>query len=241
MTAGEIARRARALLRGADAGVLSTHSLAMPGFPFGSLAPFVMTHEGRPLLFVSRLAEHTRNLEADRRACLTVLEPTGARRQALARASVLGTVRPVPQPEEADAAVRYFALFPDQRAYLDLGDFSFLGLEPERVRWIGGFGEIRWLERDEWLLPTPGWAAGETSIVEHMNHDHADALDAICRHRLGMPAGPAELLAVDPEGFHVRAGGAIHWLAFAHACETAEAVRGEMVRLVREARGEGGA
>ena len=240
MAAGGIARRARALLRSVEAGVLSTHSLAMPGFPFGSLAPFVLTHEARPLLLVSRLAEHTCNLAADARACLTALEPADAARQALGRASVVGLVQAVPEPERYAVAARYLALFPEQRRLLDLGDFSFLRLEPERVRWIGGFGEIGWLERDEWLLPTPGWAPGEAAIVEHMNRDHADALDAIWRHRLGAPPAPAELIAVDSEGFHVRSGGAIRWLAFAKACDTPEAVRVEMVRLVHEARREGG-
>jgi hypothetical protein len=237
MADAEIARRARSLLRRAGAGVLSTHSLAMPGYPFGSLAPFVMTHEGRPLFLVSRLAEHTRNLAAEPRACLTVLE-SGPPHPALARASVLGTVRPLAEAEGTAAAARYLALLPDQRAFLDLGDFSFLRLEPERVRWIGGFGEIRWIERGEWLLATPSWACAERSVAEHMNQDHADALAAICRHRLGATDGAAELVAVDPEGFHVRFGERVGWVAFARACDTAEALRAEMVRLVREARGD---
>jgi len=233
---GAIAAKARALMRRVDAGVLSTHSLAQPGYPFGSLAPFALTHEARPLLLVSGLAEHTRNLAADPRCCLTVLEPTGGDRQATGRASLLGEARPLPEAEREAAAARYLALFPEQRGFLTMRDFGFWSIEPARVRWIGGFGEIHWVERDAWLLGAPAWRDGERSIVSHMNEDHADALAAMCWRFLGVDGAGAELIAVDPEGFHVRAAGGVHWLAFARECRTANDVREEMVRLAREAR-----
>lgn len=231
-----LARRARSLLRRTPAGVLSTTSQAMPGYPFGSLAPFAMTHEGRPLLYVSRLAEHTRNLAAQPRACLTVAEATLGDPQAVGRASLLGEAHQAPEAEHAALAERFFALFPEQRDYEQLGDFGFWWLEPVRVRWIGGFGEIGWIERDEWLLDTPEWQLREAGIVEHMNDDHRDAMEAMLRARGEEPRDVA-MLACDPEGFHLRNAGKVHWLAFARACATANDVRAEMVRLTREARG----
>ena len=228
-----LAAKARALLRRVDAGVLSTHSAEMAGFPFGSLAPFVMTLEGRPLVYVSRLAEHTRNLAADPRCCLTVLEATLGERQAVGRASLLGEAHALPDAERAPAAERYFALFPEQRAYEQFGDFGFWRIEPVRVRWIGGFGEIRWIERDEWAVPTPEWAAGAASIVAHMNDDHRDALAAICATA---SADDVAMLACDVEGFHVRSADRVHWIPFAAPCATAQDVRKEMVRITREAR-----
>jgi putative heme iron utilization protein len=66
-----------------------------------------------------------------------------------------------------------------------------------------------------------------------MNRDHADALARICERFLGEGGAGAQLLAVDPEGFHVRTARGIRWLAFAHACHTADEVRAEMVRLAR--------
>ncbi len=231
-----IAAKARALLRRVDAGVLSTWSLAMPDFPFGSLAPFAMTHEARPLIYVSRIAEHTRNLAANPRACLTVVEATRGNRQALGRTSLLGEAHELPAAERAAAAERYFALFPEQSAYEQFHDFGFWRIEPVRVRWIGGFGEIHWIEREAWLAATPEWSAGEASIVAHMNDDHRDALELMCRHFLGAEPDATRLVAVDPEGFHLRNGAAIHWLPFEHACPTAQQVRLEMVRLSRAAR-----
>jgi hypothetical protein len=236
VTDATIAAKARSLLRKVDAGVLSTHSLAMPGFPFGSLAPFAMTHEGRPLIYVSRIAEHTRNLGANLRACLTVIEATQGNRQALGRTSLLGEAHQVPAAERDAAAQRYFAFFPEQRAYEEFHDFEFWRIEPKRVRWIGGFGEIHWIERDEWLVRAPEWGAGEASIVGHMNDDHRDAMVGMCRYFLRIEPDGLELVAVDPEGFHLKTGAAIHWLPFEHACHTAHEVRMEMMRLTKQAR-----
>ncbi|MEB2344656.1 MAG: DUF2470 domain-containing protein [Deltaproteobacteria bacterium] len=234
------ARRARALLRRAPAGVLSTTSQSMPGYPFGSFAPFVLTREGRPLLYLSRLAEHARNLAAQPHACLTVAEAVLGDPQAVARASVLGEAHQAAGAEHAALAERFFALFPEQRDYEPLGDFGFWWLEPVRVRWIGGFGEIGWIGRDAWLLDTPEWQLREAGIVGHMNEDHRDAMAAMLRAR-GEEAGDVTMLACDPEGFHLRSAGKVHWIAFARACPAAEDLRAEMVRLAKEARAGAGA
>jgi putative heme iron utilization protein len=236
VTALAIATQARALLRRVDAGVLSTQSLAEPGYPFGSLAPFALTHEGRPLIYVSRIAEHPRTLVGAPRACLTVIEPTSGNRQALGRTSLLGEAHEVPAAEREAAAQRYFAFFPEQRQYEQFHDFSFWRIEPRRVRWIGGFGEIHWVTREAWLLETPEWSSGEAKIVEHMNEDHREAMELMCRRVLGAAPDGVEMVAVVAEGFHLRNAGAIHWLPFAHPCNTSNEVRMEMVRLTREAR-----
>jgi hypothetical protein len=228
-----LAAKARSLLRRADAGVLSTNSVEMAGFPFGSVAPFAMTIEGRPLIYVSQLAEHTRNLAADPRCCLTVIEATLGDRQAVGRASLLGAAHALPDAERAAAAERYFGFFPEQRAYEQFHDFGFWRIEPTRMRWIGGFGEIQWIERDEWLVATPEWSAGEAGIVKHMNDDHRDALALVCE---AADAGAVEMLACDVEGFHVRAAERVRWIPFATPCTTSLEVRKEMVRLTREAR-----
>jgi putative heme iron utilization protein len=232
----EIAAKARALLRRAPSGVLSTWSVAAAGFPFGSLAPFAMTLEGRPLLYLSRLAEHTRNLAANPRCCLTVVESAAGDPQALGRASLLGEAHQAPEAEHERLAARYFALFPESREYEQLGDITFWWLEPVRVRWIGGFGEIHWIERDHWLLATPEWQHGEAGIVGHMNEDHRDAMEAMCASLLRETPREVEMLACDPEGFHLRNAGAVRWLAFSRPCPTANDVRLAMIELTRRSR-----
>jgi putative heme iron utilization protein len=159
--------------------------------------------------------------------------------QALGRASLLGEARELADAERSAAAERYFALYPESRAYEELGDFGFWQIEPVRVRWIGGFGEIRWVERDAWLVATPEWASGEARIVEHMNDDHGDALEAMCRALLAEAPRDARMLRCDVEGFHVSNAGRVRWIPFAQPCTTSNEVRMEMVRLTRQAREAG--
>ncbi len=59
----EAAKHARELLLKEYRGVLSTHSKSMPGFPFGSVVPYCLDEQGRPLILISRIAQHTHNLQ----------------------------------------------------------------------------------------------------------------------------------------------------------------------------------
>ncbi|HBM10724.1 MAG TPA: heme iron utilization protein, partial [Pseudomonas sp.] len=68
----QAAKHARQLLLKEYRGVLSTHSKAMPGFPFGSAVPYCLNEEGWPLILISRIAQHTKNLQADPRCSLLV-------------------------------------------------------------------------------------------------------------------------------------------------------------------------
>ena len=60
-----VAKNARELLLKEYRGALSTLSKAMPGFPFGSVVPYCLDEQGRPLILISRIAQHTHNLQKD--------------------------------------------------------------------------------------------------------------------------------------------------------------------------------
>ena len=146
--ASEVAvRAARALLAAESVGVLSTISVHRAGFPYGSVTPYALSAQGTPLLLLSRLAAHTKNLLADPRASLFVGDRTAAEDpQAGARVSLLGRVASVAAGDQADARARYLTAWPRAADYLALGDFSFWRLDIEEARLIAGFGEIRWLD-----------------------------------------------------------------------------------------------
>jgi putative heme iron utilization protein len=140
-------RAARVLLAAESVGVLSTLSVHRAGFPYGSVTPYALSAEGAPLLLLSRLAAHTKNLLADPRASLFIGDRTAAEDpQAGARISLLGRVTPLPAADERDARGRYVAAWPRATDYLALGDFSFWRFAIEEARLIAGFGEIRWLD-----------------------------------------------------------------------------------------------
>ncbi|MCA8921900.1 MAG: pyridoxamine 5'-phosphate oxidase family protein [Planctomycetes bacterium] len=150
----ELLSEVHGLWRGADAGVLSTTSVAVPGYPFGSVVPYVTTPEGRPVIYVSGLAQHTKNLAADPRCCVTVVE-AGGDAQAGWRISLLGDAAPVEGAEREAIAARYYARFPASARFAETHDFAFWAITPRRVRYIAGFGKIHWIEAEAWLGADP--------------------------------------------------------------------------------------
>lgn len=126
---------------------LATHSSAAPGFPFVSSVAFATDERHRPLLLISRLAEHTRNLLADSRASLLVAQPLGEGE--IARATLLGHV--VEFEPSSLLVSRYLRFHPAAERFLQLGDFRFFRLEPLRIRVVGGFAQAGWLDGKQML------------------------------------------------------------------------------------------
>ena len=229
----EQAMIARRLMRSLDFGVLSTMSSELPGYPFGSITPYVMTPEGQVAIYVSHIAQHTANMKSNSRLCLTVAEQAAGNQQATGRATLVGDAALVPSESKAEVESRYFAFFPEARAYAGTHGFDFYWIEPKRVRYIGGFGKIFWIERAEWMLPTASWQAQEQEVIGHMNADHEESLVNIVEHIHGLRAREMSLLACDPEGCHVRADGKVFYIGFPKPCGTLEALRSAMVELAR--------
>ncbi|HVX94096.1 MAG TPA: pyridoxamine 5'-phosphate oxidase family protein [Polyangia bacterium] len=135
-----------ALLAAESVGLLSTTSVHRPGYPYGSLTPFAVSSRGNPLLLLSGLAAHTKNLLADARACLFVGDRSALEDPlAGARASLLGRCARVAADGEPDARARYVARHPRAASYFELRDFALWELAVEEARLISGFGSMRWL------------------------------------------------------------------------------------------------
>lgn len=226
---------ARALVRSTDSGILSTMSTELPGYPFGSVTPYVMTFEGNIVVYVSDIAQHTANMDADEKACLTVIQKTDGNQQEFGRVTVIGDASRVPEDRVEAVAERYFQFFPEAKTYGQAHGFDFYWVVPVRVRYIGGFGKIFWIEQDQWGFEAPDWAAQEDYIRTHMNENHSDSLIAMARHYCGVEAQAVELVAIDVEGCHIRADGKIHYMAYEAPCLTMDEVRGAMVKMARTA------
>ncbi|CAD5107841.1 HugZ family pyridoxamine 5'-phosphate oxidase [Zestomonas carbonaria] len=227
-------KNARELLLKEYRGVLSTHSKAMAGFPFGSVVPYCLDAKGWPLILISRIAQHTHNLQKDPKCSLLIGERGAEDVQAAGRLTLLAEARQLnDEAEIAAAAERYYRYFPQARDYHRTHDFDFWRLEPVRARYIGGFGAIHWLGVDDLLLANPFAGEAERSMIEHMNSDHANAI-AHYVELSGLPGEPAaEMAGIDSEGFHLRIGQTLHWLAFPTPCNNPGAVRQALVLLAR--------
>lgn len=143
------AERARALVRAARTGALSTLSRRRPGHPFGSVAPYAPDERGRPVFLISGLALHTKNLEADPRASLLVTPPGPVEDPlAAARVTLLGEARRL-APDEATAdRARYLERHPSAEGWVDFADFAFWRLEVAEAYFVGGFGAMDWIAGD---------------------------------------------------------------------------------------------
>ncbi len=230
----QAAKHARQLLLKEYRGVLSTHSKAMPGFPFGSAVPYCLSEEGWPLILISRIAQHTKNLQADPRCSLLVAERGAEDVQATGRLTLLAEAVPLTDEAAVEAAAeRYYRYFPESRDYHRVHDFDFWTLQPVRWRYIGGFGAIHWLDQVALANPFAHTSGGEVDMLEHMNQDHSSAI-AHYVQQAGLPSAPAaRMVGIDSEGFHLSIGQAIHWLAFSDTCTSPGAVRQALVAMAR--------
>ena len=212
------------------------------GWPFGSLAPYALSANGTPIVLLSEIAQHTKNLRRDPRVSLFVRDPhASGDAQASWRVTVLGRARQLAsdQRDLAEIHARYRERVPNAPSYLGTHDFSYFALEPVRVRAIGGFGAIRWLEPDA-ILRDPGGAGlreAATGILSHMNTDHEDALRAIVAAATGASPARAQMTAIDRAGFLVRSESPdeLRYIPFGREIEAREA-REVFVKLTRAAR-----
>lgn len=202
-----LSTEARKFLRSTHSGLLSTISSKFDGYPFGSVAPFVLGHDCQPVILISSIAEHTKNIVSNAKVSLLVF--AGAEDlQANARLTLLGEAIKI-EKNDADLKARYLRYLPQAAGYFDMHDFAFYRINISQVRYIGGFGKMSWMPSSELLNPTPAenslLASQEASIVEHMNADHADSLLAYCRHYHQLDVSGAQMLGIDSDGFDVKA------------------------------------
>ena len=220
-------------------GILSTMSQEVEQFPYGSVCPYMLDHQGRPVILISTMAEHTKNINANEKVCLTVMDEAVMPRLEGARVSFMGKAEKIKSPEEiAHIGKRYLRFFPEAQSYFQAHGFDYYRINPKRIRYIEGFGKIYWVEAKDLLLEGAGLVGAEERIIEHMNKDHQDSLVQFCRHYHKQTCKDPKMIAVDSEGFSVRSEKGDLYFSFSKECTSAEQVRAEMVRMVKEVKGE---
>jgi putative heme iron utilization protein len=172
------AESTRTLIASSDRGVLSTH-MTDDGHPYGSLVEAVSMDDGDVVFFLSTMADHTQNLLDNARCSFVTSEDFAADHPLEGeRATLLGDAE---QVEHTDALRRaYLQAHPHAELYIDFDDFDFYRLRPERIRYVGGFGRMSWIDGEDYREADPDplleMAAG---IRDHMNEDHVDAMVAM--------------------------------------------------------------
>src|SRR5580698_692803 len=197
---------ARSLLRRSRQGALAT-LMANTGDPYCSLVNVASHADGSPILLISRLALHTKNILADSRVSLMLDERAAGDPLEGARVMVAGHAE-----EAGQAGVwrrRYLNAHPSAEAFADFKDFSFFRIRPEGAHLVAGFGRIVDLRPEQFLTDICDAAAlleAEQGAVEHMNADHRDTMQLYATRLLGAAPADWHCTGCDPDGMDMQAG-----------------------------------
>jgi putative heme iron utilization protein len=194
---------AKKLLREARSGALAT-LMAGSGDPYCSLVNVATAADGSPLLLMSRLAVHTRNVLADPRVSLMFDERREGDPLQGARVMLIGTAAVT---EDAEARRRYLDRQPEAEMFASFGDFAFYRVALKAAHLVAGFGRIVDLTPADILLNLAGaepLISAEPEIISHMNQDHAEAVRLYATKLLGAKDGPWRCVGCDPEGLELQ-------------------------------------
>jgi heme iron utilization protein len=194
---------AKKLMREARSGALATLMVGN-GDPYCSLVNVATGSDGTPLLLISRLAVHTKNVLADPRASLMLDERKEGDPLQGARVMLMGVAS---KTESADARRRYLAYQPEADMFAGFGDFAFYELKLKGAHLVAGFGRIVDLKPADLLTELAGaeeLIAAEPEVIAHMNSDHADTCRLYATKLLGAPDGDWRCVGCDPEGLDLQ-------------------------------------
>jgi hypothetical protein len=194
---------AKKLLREGRSAALAT---LMPGSgdPYCSLVNVASAADGAPLLLISRLAVHTKNILADRRVSVMIDERKEGDPLQGARIMLMGTAAATDDPE---IRRRYLDRQPEAEMFAGFADFAFYRVALKAAHLVAGFGRIVDLKPTEILTETADAAelvSAEAEILAHMNADHADAVRLYATKLLGAADGAWRCVGCDPEGLELQ-------------------------------------
>ena len=229
-----IGSEARALLLKNYQGILSTNSVEMSGYPFGSVVPYCLDQTGNPIILISRIAQHTKNICADPKVSLIAIEQGVDDVQVGGRLTWIADVKALQDEESEAAADRYYRFFPQSSDFHKVHDFDFYRLELVRARYIAGFGKIHWISPEKILLASIFSADQEQTMIEHMNKDHVEAMKKYCSvANIEIGEHDPQIAGIDTEGFHLRISEKIVRFYFDEPANTAEEIRARLVAMAR--------
>jgi heme iron utilization protein len=226
---------AKKLLREGRSGALAT---LMPnsGDPYCSLVNVATAADGAPLLLISRLAVHTKNILADARVSLMIDERKEGDPLQGARVMLMGTAAATDDPA---ARRRYLERQPEAEMFAGFADFAFYRVALEGAHLVAGFGRIVDLTPKDILTEVDDAAeliAAEPDIIAHMNGDHADACRVYATKLLGAPDGEWRCVGCDPEGLELQQGRTALRLAFPQRVRAPGVLRQVLKQMAEEAR-----
>jgi putative heme iron utilization protein len=234
----DAARLARSLLRRCRQGALAT---LMPGSgdPYCSLVNVASHPDGSPILLISRLALHTRNLLGDDRISLMLDERAEGDPLEGARIMLAGRAEQASGEAVTILRSRYLNAHPSAEVFVNFKDFSFFRIRPAGAHLVAGFGRIVDLTPEQFLTDISDAASlleAEHGVIDHMNADHREAMNLYATELLGAKSADWRCTGCDPAGMDLQAGTTTLRLDFPRRIVTPAALRQGLKQLADQAR-----
>jgi putative heme iron utilization protein len=229
---------AKSLLRRRREGALAT-LMAGSGDPYCSLVNVASHPDGSPILLISRLAVHTRNILADPRVSLMLDERAPGDPLEGARIMLAGRAEEAGEGELDTLRRRYLNAHPSAENFANFKDFSFFRIRPSGAHLVAGFGRIVDLKPEQFLTDIADAGAlleAEQGAVEHMNADHREAMNLYATRLLGAEAADWRCTGCDPEGIDMQGASVTLRLDFPERVAGPGELRKVLVKLAEQAR-----
>jgi heme iron utilization protein len=229
---GDLALCGRRLLRRGGRAALAT---SRNGAPYVSLVLYAVDLDASPLLLLSDLARHSRNITFDPRVSL-LLDGTTEFAEPLTgpRLTLLGQAGAIDDPR---LLRRFTARHPASEAYAGFADFQLYRVAVEGGHLVAGFGRIVWIDAGDLLFTedTAAIAAAEPAIVTQVNERMPALLARSLERQLGLDGASCRATGIDPEGLDVRCGDVVARLEFTAPVSGPEAVAAALAQLAATA------
>ncbi len=226
---------AKKLMRESRSGALAT-LMPASGDPYCSLVNVASAACGSPLILISRLAIHTKNILADSRVSLMLDERKEGDPLEGARVMLMGRAAVSTDPHDRR---RYLARQPEAAMFAGFADFAIYRIELSTAHLVAGFGRIVDLKPQDILVDMSGadeLLAAEEGAVGHMNEDHADACRLYATRLLGAPDGDWRCAGLDPEGIELQHGRVALRLPFPQRVNGPGPLRAVLAKMAEQAR-----
>jgi heme iron utilization protein len=234
----DAARLARSLLRRSRQGALATLTPGS-GDPYCSLVNVASHPDGSPILLISRLALHTRNLLGDARLSLMLDERVEDDPLEGSRIMLAGLAEQASGEDVAILRRRYLNAHPSSEVFVNFKDFSFFRIRPTGAHLVAGFGRIVDLKPEQFLTDISDGASlleAEQGVLDHMNADHHEAMNLYATKLLGAKSADWRCTGCDPEGIDLQAGSITLRLDFPRRIVTPAALRQMLKQFADQAR-----
>tara|TARA_B100001741_G_C16501594_1_gene575031 strand:+ start:598 stop:1329 length:732 start_codon:yes stop_codon:yes gene_type:complete len=230
-------KEAVSFFRSDKTAILSTISNKHRGYPFGSFVTYVSGWDRTVFLYLSDLADHTKNLKRDQKSCITILKKNeDGDVQNSARLTLIGDLEIVPENIQERCQNRFQNIFPESKAYAQMHDFNFYQITINQARWIGGFGKISWLDPQNWINNPVEWFGDEKGMIDHMNADHSNTIRSALHAVHGLQDQNALMIGLSIDGYYIRSNEDVFFINFDHPVFTSKDYRDVLISLSKKYR-----